>query len=174
MKWSILPGAAYIGQHGKGGCRGSFRTRQDWWRRAAATKTLGRLSVLGDWEDGNWTKSEGNSFVSVKKGPGKRTDWRSLQDEGIRPWYLGKGGGVVIWCRADGARLASAREPGETPGAEAAEVWDQIRGTGEYERVRFEGQEWWAGDVRRKEELGKKRGVSSEVSRKLRLGQDCG
>lgn len=96
----ILPGAAYIGQHGKGGCRGSFRTGQDRWRRAAATKTLGRLSILGDWEDGNWTKSEGNSFVSVKKGPGKRTDWRSRQEEGIGPWYLGKGGGVVICCNA--------------------------------------------------------------------------
>lgn len=52
--------------------------------------------------------------------------------------------------------MASAREPGEPPVAETAEVWDQIWRTGECEGVQLVGQERSAGDVRRKEELGKK------------------
>lgn len=73
----------------------SFGTMQDWWRRAAAYKTLGRLPVLGDWEYGNCKKSKGNRFFLWLKGPGKRMDWGGCQDECTRPWYPEKGEDVI-------------------------------------------------------------------------------
>lgn len=91
-----------------------------------------------------WEPGRMETVVSVKKRLDKRMCWRGHQDEGINLWHIGKGEKVIIRCNPGQmeARVASAREPRESPVAEVKEVWDQIWKTGEHERVQFTGQEW--------------------------------